>query len=267
MKSSLVLLDPRFDEKIWGSEHLEPWFESSGRKIGEVCFPGPEGDNLPLLVKFIFTTESLSVQVHPDDAYARAKGARGGKTEMWYVLRAEPGARIGAGFSRALSRKQLRAAAESGEIGSLLGWWPAREGQVWFLPPGTVHALGAGLVVCEIQVNNQITYRLFDFGRGRQLHLDDAVAVADTGPYPGPSEPAGSRLAECPYFVVERIELKGETEIRSGNGFELLVVLQGEGRAGESDFRRGQVWYVPPGVGSVICSPGGARLLRVYEPS
>jgi len=267
MNSSLVLLNPRFDEKIWGSEHLEPWFKSSGKKIGEVCFPGPDGEDLPLLVKFIFTTESLSVQVHPDDAYARAKGARGGKTEMWYVLRAEPGARIGAGFRRSLPREQIRAAAESGEIGALLGWWPAREGQVWFLPPGTVHALGAGVVVCEIQVNNQITYRLFDFGRGRQLHLEDAVAVANTGPYPGPSQPAGTRLVECPYFVVERIELEGEAEVKNRNGFQLVVVLLGEGCAGEKEFRPGQVWYVPPGAGSVIWSSGRARLLRVYEPS
>src|SRR5579862_5543216 len=110
----LERLKPRFLEKVWGSEHLEPWFRSTGAKIGEVWFEG--STELPLLVKLLFTSAALSVQVHPDDAYARKHHNSRGKTEMWHVLAAEPGARIAAGFRESITPQRAREAALSGEI-------------------------------------------------------------------------------------------------------------------------------------------------------
>src|SRR5271165_3300984 len=166
-------LQPRFLEKVWGSTRLEPWFESTGAKIGEVWFEG--AGPLPILVKFIFTTEKLSVQVHPDDVYAAKHHNSRGKTEMWHVLAAAPGARIAAGFREPVSAERLRAGALSGEIEELLAWHEARPGDTFFIPAGTVHAIGAGLTLCEIQQFSDITYRLYDYGRPRELHLAKAL--------------------------------------------------------------------------------------------
>src|SRR6476660_7140505 len=155
-------LTPRFVPKVWGSIHLEPWFPNASEKIGEVWFePLPGASALPLLIKFLFTTEPLSVQVHPE-----------GKTEMWHILAAEPGAKIAAGFREPITGQRLRESALSGEIEQLLEWFEARPGDTFFIPAGTVHAIGAGLVLCEIQQHSDLTYRLFDYGRRRELHLD-----------------------------------------------------------------------------------------------
>lgn len=269
MSTEPLLLTPTFHETVWGVRDLSPWFGSPGGRIGEVWFEAPHLGRLPILVKFIFTSERLSVQVHPDDAYAQQReGAAGGKTEMWYVLRAEPGAKLAAGFMTRLSAEQARQAAQSGEIERLLRWWPVEAGQVYLLPAGTVHALGAGITVCEIQQNNQITYRLYDYGRPRELHLEKALEVAHLEPHPGPSTPQGNVLAACPYFVTERLELSGEAQCpASQKGFELLIVLEGAGRLAGKDLRSGQVWYVPPGCGPLPVEPAPRlRLLRTRLP-
>src|ERR1700686_4222876 len=136
----LERLTPRFLEKIWGSVQLEPWFANTGQRIGEVWFERPEP--LPLLVKFLFTSENLSVQVHPGDEYAALHHQSRGKTEMWHILASKPGARIAAGFREPISAERLRAAAESGEIEDLLEWHDAHPGDTFFIPAGTVHAIG-----------------------------------------------------------------------------------------------------------------------------
>jgi mannose-6-phosphate isomerase len=186
-----------FKEKVWGRTDLSPWFGNESRKIGEVWF---EAD-LPLLVKFVFTSEKLSIQVHPDDAFAAVHENSPGKTEMWYVLKADPGASIALGFREHLSVERLREAALSGEIERLLHWIPVRAGDTFFVPAGTVHALGAGLAVCEIQQQSDITYRFYDYGRPRELHLDKALQVATRGP-------AGTRPQDlpvtCEYFRTEK---------------------------------------------------------------
>ena len=187
-------LSPSFREKVWGSADLEPWFRNSDRKIGEVWFEGV--DDLPLLVKFIFTSEKLSVQVHPDDAYARENhnGSRG-KTEMWHILAAEPGAKIAAGFRQQITAQRLVEASRSGEIENLLEWFEAKPGDTFFIPAGTVHAIGAGLTLCEIQQHSDVTYRLYDYGRPRELHLDRAAAVSHLAPHAARVE-----QASCTYF-------------------------------------------------------------------
>jgi mannose-6-phosphate isomerase len=176
-------LDRRYVEKPWGVTSLPPMFDPPpGKRIGEVWFIG--GGNLPLLLKYLFTTERLSMQVHPDDAYARAHGLPHGKTECWYVLDAEPGATIALGLLREVSKDELRAAALDGSIEQLMDWKPVRSGDVFFVPPGTVHAIGEGITLLEFQQNIDLTYRLYDYGRSRELHLEDAIAVSNAAPYP-----------------------------------------------------------------------------------
>ncbi len=134
---------------------------------------------MPLLVKFLFTSDNLSVQVHPNDEYAAKhhEGSRG-KTEMWHILRAEPGAKIAFGVRVPVTKEELRTAAESGAIVDLLNWIPVRPGETYFIPAGTVHAIGGGLVICEVQQLSDVTYRLYDYkrvdkdGKERELHLD-----------------------------------------------------------------------------------------------
>ena len=189
-------LTPRFLEKVWGSTRLQPWFPDSDRKIGEVWFEA----ELPLLVKFVFTSERLSVQVHPDDAFAVAHEKSLGKTEMWYVLRADPGAQLALGFREPITRERLREAALSGEIETLLHWIDVKQGDALFVPAGTVHAIGAGLALCEVQQYSDITYRLYDYGRPRELHIGRALEVVSTA-----ASDAKPRLLpiDCKYFHTE----------------------------------------------------------------
>src|SRR5262249_13298778 len=132
--------------------------------------------------KFLFTSERLSIQVHPDDPAARAAGHPRGKDEAWLVLGADAGATIGLGLTHAVSREALRAAALDGSVEGLIDWRPVQTGDCFYSPAGTIHALGAGLTVLEIQQNLDLTYRLYDYGRPRELHLDEALAVADLSP-------------------------------------------------------------------------------------
>ena len=171
--------------KPWGREQLPaPFNAARPEKTGEIWFePPPELDQL--LVKYIFTSEALSVQVHPSDAQTEAKGlGRQGKEECWLVLEADPGATLGIGFRQALDAPTMRAAALDGSIEQLLTWHPVSRGDFFYIPANTVHAIGAGISLIEVQQNSDITYRLYDYGRPRELHLDHAVAVARREPYP-----------------------------------------------------------------------------------
>ncbi len=227
----------------------------------------PDGTVPPILVKFLFTTDRLSVQVHPDDAYALAHEGRPGKSEMWYVLGAEPGATLAAGFREPVTREQLRRAALGGEIESLLRWWPVSPGQIYFLPAGTVHTLGRGICVCEIQQNSPITYRLYDYGRDRELHLEKSLDVARMEDHPGPSPDRGPVLASCAAFVVERLETAELRYEPAPDRFHLLVMLRGAGQIGREAVAPGQVWYVPAGAEPfAISSAGKALILKTYLP-
>jgi len=148
----------------------------TNQRIGEVWFT--DGADLPLLAKYIFTSERLSVQVHPDDGQARARGLPHGKTECWYILEADAGSTLGLGLKREVSTEELRSAALDGSIEDLLDWRAVRPCDFFLVPPGTIHAIGGGVSLIEFQQNADVTYRLYDYGRPRELHLDDAVAVA-----------------------------------------------------------------------------------------
>jgi mannose-6-phosphate isomerase len=257
-------LPPSFREKIWGATALEPWFRDSGRRIGEVWF---STDELPILAKFLFTSERLSIQVHPRDEYARKHENSAGKTEMWHVLRADAGAAIGVGFVETLTRERLREAALSGEIERLLRWIPVRAGDTIFTPAGTVHAIGGGLALCEIQQQSDVTYRLYDYGRPRELHLDKSLDVAELGPHPGvaapqPLSPGRTLLARCPYFVTELLEAPLEY---LPDRTSILIAIEGRGRLGHCPVEAGEAWVVPASATPLPIE--SLRLLRSYVPS
>ena len=256
-------LEPAFHERIWGAAKLDPWFPNSRAKagpfpIGEVWFETPE---IPLLVKFLFATQKLSVQVHPDDAYARFHHGSPGKTEMWHVLAAEPGAQIAAGFRKPVSSEQARAAALSGEIVELIEWFDARRGDTFFIPAGTVHAIGAGLTICEIQQRSDVTYRFYDYQREprRELHLDRALAVGNLGPHAARSAPT----VACEYFVTEPVTVSGNAALPPSEVPQLLIAIEGEGRIDGEAIRAGEVWYITAKPAVIT---GRLRLLRTFVP-
>ena len=251
-------LEPTFHERIWGATNLSPWFPDSRAKagpfpIGEVWFETPE---IPLLVKFLFASEKLSVQVHPGDAYARFHHSSPGKTEMWHVLAAQPGAKIAAGFRRPVTGEQARAAALDGTIVDLLEWFDAKPGDTFFIPAGTVHAIGAGLTICEIQQKSDIVYRFYDHGRGRELHLDRALAVSRLEPH---AARVNSTVA-CEHFTTGLIEAAGALTLPASGRSSLLIVIEGKGQINGHPVHAGEVWQAPAGEAVEIA--GQMRLLR-----
>ncbi len=233
-------------EKVWGTPLTEPWLQNPDHhKIGEVWFHA--SDRAPLLVKLLFTSDRLSVQVHPDDAYAALHENSPGKTEMWHVLRAEPGAQVALGLKETISRERLRDASLSGEIEHLLNWIPARKGDTFYVPAGTIHAIGGGLVLCEIQQISDVTYRLYDYGRPRELHLERGVEVAFPGPYTAPPPGKNGLLAEGPYFRTERLKVAGSATCPPRPVNSIYVMVQGEGTIAGQPFVAGEAWEVAAG--------------------
>ena len=251
---------PVMQERIWGSTHLDPWFpdltlHGPSRKVGEVWFQPP---GLPVLVKFLFAAENLSVQVHPNDALAQQLGFPRGKTEMWHILRAEPGAQIALGFSEPVTPDQVRRAAADGSIVGLLRWIPVHPGETWFIPAGAVHAIGAGITLCEIQQSSDLTYRLYDYGRGRPLHLDESLRALNLAfQSPGP-ETGDDPLVQCPYFQVHLMQVQGETVIEDPAA--LAIALEGTGFINGLPFEQGQVFRLPKGP---LQLSGRAKVLTV----
>jgi mannose-6-phosphate isomerase len=193
-------------EKPWGREDVPAAFPRAAEgKTGEIWFEPEDGADLPLLVKYIFTSERLSVQVHPDDAQARVRGVESGKTECWYILAAEPGATLGLGLTGVPDQEALRRAARDGTIVDAMEWREVKPGDFFYVPAGTVHAIGAGISLVEVQQNKGVTYRLYDYGRPRELHLDEAAAVARLEPYSGGESGGPETLVDGPFFTVMRV--------------------------------------------------------------
>lgn len=177
-------LKRKFVEKPWGQDALPDIFDGkSGQKIGEVWFEAPKGITPQLMTKYLFTSEKLSIQVHPNDRQARRIGLPHGKEECWYILDAKPGALLGLGLKKPVSATKLKTAAILGEIEQLIDWKPVKKGDFYYVPAGTIHAIGANVSVVEIQQNVDITYRIYDYGRPRELHLDEAMGIAKLSPY------------------------------------------------------------------------------------
>lgn len=227
---SVRQLETRMVDKVWGREYLPaPFAAPPGEQIGEIWFkPPPEMPQV--LVKYLFTSEKLSVQVHPSDANALPGEA--GKEECWLVLDAEPEARLAIGFRREVSAKEIETAALDGTIEHLLVWHPARAGDLFYLPAGTVHAIGPGLSLVEVQQNSDTTFRLYDYGRPRDLHLERGLAVAKGEPYRAAHRrtiAAGPVLVDGPHFRLDRIEGAPDAATRAAYPGGLLVLpLAGE---------------------------------------
>jgi mannose-6-phosphate isomerase len=200
----LMELNKHIVEKPWGRTDIPAAFGDFGSvRVGEIWYETDDGLALPLLVKWLFTSEKLSIQVHPSDAEAHARRLPSGKEECWYIVDAEPGAVLGIGTIRPLNSDELRAASLSGEIEQLMDWKPVKAGDYFYIPAGTVHAIGAGITLVEVQQYADITYRLFDYGRPRELHLDDGVNVSKAAPYADPrsGQAAGNmQLVDGPHF-------------------------------------------------------------------
>jgi mannose-6-phosphate isomerase len=317
-------LEPIFSPRPWGSRSLAPFFpEQSGlaEPLGEAWMTGSEcrfadgpfvGKKLgeawpkmptewagtradpsaafPLLVKFIFPEEKLSVQVHPDDDYAarheQAAGGRG-KTEMWYALRARPGAEVFVGLKPSVTREVFRSAIARGSVEDCLEHVPVRSGDAVFVPAGTAHTIGPGLVLCEIQEHSDLTYRVYDYnrrdasGQTRPLHVEKALDVLRFGrQYGGKIDPvtiheAGAEktyFASCRYFETVRWQFSVPAPAAtSGDCVDLLIFLEGEGtirwNTEYSTYQPAQVWMIPAGLGGYEVAPGGpTSLLRTRVP-
>lgn len=219
-------------DKPWGVTRLPPPFDGrAGRRIGEIWFDPPALS--PLLVKYIFTSERLSIQVHPDDRQARALGMPTGKEECWYIVDAEPTAVLGIGTRHALGEAELADAARSGAIEDLMQWHRVKAGMFFHVPSGTVHAIGAGISLVEIQQNADITYRLYDYGRPRELQLDDGAAVAVAEPMARHQQQrvdpsVSARLLDSRHLGVAHIVAKDLSPLAEASGGVMIVPLVGE---------------------------------------
>jgi len=246
--------------------------------------------DFPLLVKFIFSTDKLSIQVHPDDSYASAheKNAGGrGKTEMWHVVSADSGAQVLLGLKPGVDQGKFREGMKQQTLENLFLAVPVHKGDTLFIPAGTPHTIGAGMVICEVQEYSDLTYRVYDYGRvdangkPRELHIEKALEVTKFGsraggkvtPLPRPAASATrSLLVACNFFATERWECTEKTEIKVDPArFELVAILEGSGSLSwadsEANYHRGECWLVPASQARIEVLPETATsLIRTYVP-
>ncbi|MFZ3329416.1 MAG: class I mannose-6-phosphate isomerase [Candidatus Acidiferrales bacterium] len=318
-------LEPIFSPRPWGALSLAPFFPEksnlaeplgeawmtgneccfasgpfTGEKLGQVWpklppqWAGTQADlanDFPLLVKFIFAEQKLSVQVHPGDDFAArhevAAGGRG-KTEMWYALRAREGAEVLVGLKPGVTAEKFKRAIVDGTAEDLLEHVPMRAGDVIFVPAGTPHTIGGGLVLCEIQQHSDITYRVYDYnrrnarGKPRDLHIEKALQVIQFGEQSGgkvdPVHISRGAVTEtyfvaCRYFATEKWEFAERiAAATSPEHFDLLIFLEGRGSihwGSESvDYAPAQTWLVPAALGAYQLNPAArTTLLRTYVPT
>lgn len=237
-------------QKPWGRTDLGPWFPDATPqegKIGEIWFEA-EGDP-QLLIKFLFTSQKLSVQVHPDDADVRAAGYERGKDEAWVVLGVQPGSTMGIGLTHKVSPQELRAAALDGSIEQLIDWRPVHANDVFYSPAGTIHAIGAGVTVIEAQQNVDLTYRLYDYGSARELHLDAAMKVSRPEPFTRVEHPRdlgdGRRLVSSgPKFDMERWQGEGTCTTTAPQTW--ITLARGTARLDGEQAGAGETWIALP---------------------
>lgn len=279
-----VVLQPWLSERIWGATELPAFLEQPkpGHPVGEAwltavackvqggeatlgeltrrwpeAFGADEPGEFPLLIKFLFPHEWLSVQVHPNDAEAQSIGQPRGKNECWYVLSAEPGAKLALGFEGEITRAEMERAIREGTLESRLRYVPVKAGDMVYVEAGTIHAIGPGMVVLETQQYSDTTYRLYDYGRPRELHLKDGLAVTKARTKAGPVAPMEedgfTRLISTQYFVVDRFDVGTPRELGLEGQMQILIALN-EGasvRAGD-----GKAFGVPAGRAVVLPARG-----------
>jgi mannose-6-phosphate isomerase len=265
----------RVVHKPWGVSDLRPWsnIDGTGDAVGELWFERADKDApIPaLLLKLLFTSEPLSIQVHPDDTFARAMGMPNGKSEAWYIISAKPDAQIGVGLKHRITPQELRASIRNGSIVELVQWRPVAKGDVIFIPAGTIHALGAGIVLAEIQQHSDATFRLFDYGRGRELHEDNGVTVANAWPLRPANNTtrlSGERtvLVASRHFVFERFELpKGSSWALMAERETWILVLDGHAAIGLNAVSVGQAVFVSGDRASIEVGDNGLTALVAYS--
>ncbi len=242
-------------EKPWGRIDIAAEFGDMGsRRIGEIWYDHDQSNNqvvaLPILVKWLFTSEKLSIQVHPNDAQAKARGLHSGKEECWLIVDAEPGAVLGMGTQTPLTSDALRAASLDGSIEGLMDWKPVQAGDYFYIPAGTVHAIGAGITLVEVQQYADVTYRLYDYGRPRELHLEDGVAVSDARPYIDPRSgrlDGNAKLVNGPHFDLWHIVDSDGLKLLPESKAIWLVPLNGQITAGQASVSAGDCLYLAKG--------------------
>lgn len=303
-----LLMAPMFDPRPWGTLDLSPIYPNykCEEKIGESWLTGddckvangplqgrtlaqlsaqygremvgeaaPDANRFPLLLKFLFPQEKLSVQVHPDDEAARRVGEPWGKTECWYVAHARPGAQVALGLKTGVTRAQFERAIQGHSAEELLNWINVYPGEMIYVAGGTVHTLGPGSVLVETQQQSDTTYRLYDYGRPRELHLERGLAAvkerAGSGKVirPAPQsldKPGNTRapLVAAPYFVVEMFDLKSEVQLATAEdgkrSVQILVAVEGcaaiEAAGGEPVMlTKGDAVVAPAGLGRFTVRP------------
>jgi mannose-6-phosphate isomerase len=317
-----LLLLPEFHERPWGARHLAPIYDrrAEAEPIGEAWLTGdecrvangplqgqtlselarrygaelageaaPQAGRFPLLIKFLFPREKLSVQVHPDDEGARRIGEPCGKTECWYVVAADRGAQVGLGLKPGVTRADLGRAIAETRAEELLNWVELRPGDMVYVDAGTVHAIGPGSILVETQQNSDTTYRLYDYGRGRELHVREGLAAtkektgagkvvrAENAPAGGLQlAPGNARtpLVASPCFVVEKLVVQQPQEFHPPQGktsAQIFVGLEGCGvveAAGEAiSFNRGECVVIPAALPEFTVRPQWTlECLRMMVP-
>ncbi|MDR1671282.1 MAG: class I mannose-6-phosphate isomerase [Alistipes sp.] len=293
---------PRLKERLWGSESWEisavegdvsvaanGFLKGNslaelvevymGDLVGDKVF-ARFGEEFPLLIKFIDARERLSVQVHPGDELAAARHNAFGKTEMWVIMSAEPGARLFIGFKPGVTREAYIAAVADGSVGELLNEIPVASGDAFFIPAGTVHAIGEGITLAEVQQTSDITYRIFDWnrvddaGRPREMHtelaldaIDFAAPVRSVGRRPKAGETA--ELVASPHFTTNVVDVAGRAEISlaARDSFSIYICTAGEvtlrTAGGEVTLRADSVALIPAEADEIVME-GSATLLETY---
>lgn len=271
-----MLLPTKTVEKPWGKDILPaPFATPDGKRIGEIWFEPPA--ELPqLLVKYIFTSDKLSVQVHPSDTQTEAAGlGRQGKEECWLVVDAQPGAVLGVGFNEEIDSEAMREAALDGSIEDMLVWHEVMPGDFFYIPANTVHAIGAGCSIIEIQQNSDITYRLFDYGRldygrPRELHLDEAIGVAQGGPH----DPAcrkhfaagNAQMVEGPYFRLDQVQGEPAPDVAERYSGPLLVIPRNGTVTVDGEMAAPGQCALAPSLASIKFDPAGSCLITQPFP-
>jgi mannose-6-phosphate isomerase len=307
-------LAPWFSERVWGRKDLRPWYASTGTTelVGEAWLTGPASivetgpmagrtlaavaaeaseallgagvsgnggavAEFPLLVKILFPNDKLSVQVHPDDVQAQAMGQPRGKTECWYVLESEPGAAVALGLRDGATAETVRTAVTDGTLEELMQWVPVAVGDMVFVDAGTIHAIGPGVVLLETQQTCDTTFRLYDYGRPRELHLEQGLRVLKTRTAAGKVKPRAMdgfvRLIEQQYFVVDRYEVAAGGEVTvPTDGAGCLVSLRGAGVVQSTGAEPvalppGQAVVVPAGLKTRVQTDAGVSFVRCFAPA
>lgn len=227
-----------------------------------------EFEMFPQMIKIIDAEQSLSIQVHPSDEYALKNEGQYGKTEMWYILDAKDGAGIYYGVKNEISAEEFKAALANGTVEEALRFVPCKKGESYFIPSGTIHAIGAGLLIAEVQQNSNVTYRVYDFGRlgadgkPRELHTEKALEVSTLTPMKGEAIkkaeviPCGTKtlLSSCPYFSATKIVIDGEYKFTPKDSFVCVFIAEGDGEINGEKFGKFDTFFVPADMGEVTLS-------------